>query len=521
MLEYTPYVLPFIFSTIILFLLGIYSFRLRDKVEIAGLFSLQNLAMGVWTLSYALELSSTTLDGKIFWAKMKYVGATTGPVLWFVFSLYYTNHRNWLNTPLKMLLGFFILFTLGVVFTNEFHHWYWTNIFIRPGFPESQSNHGFYFWVYAVGIYSLILASVLIYINYYRTVPIYFRRQSILLVIGTFLPLGIRILEDFVGWDPFPKVDNVILFLLLSALLYAIALFRFSALEIVPIAHSLVVQNINTGIIVLDALGRVVELNPFVQKLLGAESRRFIGKPLNEILNDGPKIKYSPYMLIQVEEEVSFVRNGDPEYFIVQVAPIRDERKNLIGHVISLVDITERKYAEMELERLARTDMLTAITNRRHFFELAENQFTLAQRYDYQLAIMMLDVDHFKSVNDRYGHLAGDSVLQAVAQKCQSHMRSTDIFARYGGEEFIFLLPEQTEVGAMELAERLRQLLEQAEVKFEAWNLKVTASFGLALIQKESGLTLEQMIDRADQALYQSKRAGRNRVTVWRSSQSD
>jgi diguanylate cyclase (GGDEF)-like protein len=185
------------------------------------------------------------------------------------------------------------------------------------------------------------------------------------------------------------------------------------------------------------------------------------------------------------------------------------------------VDITERKYAEMELERLARTDMLTAITNRRHFFELAENQFALAQRYDHQLAIMMLDVDHFKSINDRYGHLAGDSVLQAVAQKCQSHMRSTDIFARYGGEEFIFLLPEQTEVGAVELAERLRQLLEQAEVKFEVWSLKVTASFGLALIQKESGLTLEQMIDRADQALYQSKRDGRNRVTVWRSSQSD
>ena len=108
MLEYTPYVLPFIFSTIILFLLGIYSFRLRDRVEIAGLFSLQNLAMGMWTLCYALELSSTTLDGKILWAKMKYLGATTGPVLWFVFSLYYTNHKHWLTMPLSLALGFFI-----------------------------------------------------------------------------------------------------------------------------------------------------------------------------------------------------------------------------------------------------------------------------------------------------------------------------------------------------------------------------------------------------------------------------
>ena len=520
-LEYTPYFLPIIVSTLILFGLGIYSFRLRNTVEIAGLFALQNFAMAVWTLSYALELASPTLEGKIFWAKMKYFGSTTGPVLWLVFSLYYTNHKDRLTMPLKILLGFFILFTVGVVFTNDFHHWYWTKIFLLPGFPETQSEHGFYFWVYAAGIYLLILASVLIYINYYRTVPVYFRRQSILLVLGTFLPLGIRILEDFVGWDPFPKVDNIILFLLISALFYAVALFRFSALEIVPIAHSSVVQNINSGIIVLDALGRVVELNPFVQKLLGAESRTFIGKPLNEILNDGPKINYSPHMLIQVEEEVSFVRNGASEYFIVQIAPIRDERKNLIGHVISLVDITERKYAEMELERLARTDMLTAITNRRHFFELAESQFALAQRYDHQLAIMMLDVDHFKSINDRYGHLAGDSVLQSVAQKCQSHMRNTDIFARYGGEEFIGLLPEQTEAGAVELAERIRRMLEQAEVKYEAQSLKVTASFGLALIQKESGLTLEQMIDRADQALYQSKRAGRNCITVWQPALSE
>jgi len=521
MLEYTPFVLPFIVSTVILLSLGIYSFRLRDKVEIAGLFSLQNLAMGVWTLCYALELSSTTLEGKIFWAKMKYLGATTGPVLWFVFSLYYTNHKDWLTLPLKTLLSFFILFTVGVVFTNDLHHWYWTKIFISPSFPESQSDHGFYFWVYAVGIYSLILASVVIYLNYYRTVPIYFRRQSILLVIGTFLPLGIRVLEDFVGWDPFPKVDNVILFLLLSALLYAIALFRFSALEIVPIAHSLVVQNINSGIIVLDVLGRVVELNPFVQKLLGPENRTFIGKSLDEIFSQGPKIKYSPQMLDQAEEEISFVQNDGLKYFIVQVAPIRSERKNLIGHVISLVDITERKYAEMELERLARTDMLTGLTNRRHFFELAETQFALAQRYDRELTILMLDVDNFKSINDRHGHLAGDLVLQFVAQECQRHMRNTDIFARYGGEEFICLLPEQTEKGAVEWAERIRRMLEQSEVQYEAWRLKVTASFGVAFIQKESSLTLEQLIDCADQAMYQSKRAGRNRITIWQPASSE
>jgi diguanylate cyclase (GGDEF)-like protein/PAS domain S-box-containing protein len=514
MLAYTPYVLPFIFSTVILLWLGIYSLRFKDRVETAGLFSLQNFAMCLWTLCYGLELSSTTLDGKIFWAKMKYFGATTGPVLWFIFSLSYTNHRNWLTKPLKILLGLFVTFTLGVVFTNEYHHWYWTNIFIREGFSETQSEHGFYFWVYAGVAYSLILASVIIYVRYYRTVPVYFRSQSVLLVIGTFLPLGIRILEDFAHWDPFPKLDNVILFLLFSAVLYAIALFRYSALEIVPIAHSLVVQNINSGILVLDVLGRVVEINPFAKNLIGTKGEQAIGKPVGDVLNEWPSIGYSPELAERHEQELSLGREKDFAYLLVQISPIRNERNKSVGHVIALVDITDRKLTEMELERLARTDVLTGVTNRRHFFELAETQFVRAQRYHQSLAILLLDVDRFKAVNDRYGHLAGDALLQIVARECQNHLRSSDIFARYGGEEFICLLPEQNEEGALETAERIRQIVEQLQVSFESHSICVTASIGLAQVPAVTNLTLERLINQADQALYLSKTNGRNKVTL-------
>jgi len=519
MLEYTPYVLPFIVSTVILFLLGIYSFRLRDKVETARLFSLQNLALGIWTLCYALELSSTSLEGKILWAKMKYLGATTGPVLWLVFSLYYTDRRNWLTKPLKMVLGFFIFFTLLVVFTNELHHWYWTEITLVAGFPETQAGHGFYFWVYAVCVYLLILASVLIYINYYRKVPVYFRRQSLLMVLGSFVPLGVRILEDFFGWDPFPKVDNVILFMLFLAILYAGALFGFSALKIVPIAHSQIVQNINSGILVLDVLGHVVEINPFAAKVIDAEYISPIGRPLNVLLKDGPKINYSPEMTERQEEEIEFESHGQKNFFIIQVSPIRDERQNLIGHVISLIDITERKKAEIELEHLARTDVLTSVTNRRHFFELAEVEFERFKRYGHPLAILIMDVDHFKKINDTQGHLAGDFALKSVAAICQTQLRPTDIFARYGGEEFICLLSEVTEEQALETAERLRKSIENTLLNFADKQIPITASIGLAFAQTNQ--TLESVIDYADRALYQSKNKGRNHVTIWTRSYLD
>ena len=514
-LEFTPYVLPFVFSTAILFWLARYSLRFRDRVETAGLFSMQNLAMAIWTLCYALELSNATLEGKIFWAKMKYVGATTGPVLWFVFSLYYTDRRSWLTTPLKILLGLFVLITLGVVFTNELHHWYWTKIFIVPGLPETQSEHGFYFWIYAGGVYLLILMSVVIYVNYYRTVPSYFRRQSILLVVGTFLPLGIRILEDFIGWDPFPMVDNVILFLLLSAVLYAIALFRFGALEIVPIAHNLIVQNIHSGILVLDEVGRIVEINPFAKKMIGPNSEKAIGNSLDTVLKDWPSIGFSSQLSEQNEQEISLPVADGFAHFLVQTSPIRTELKKKIGHVIVLVDITDRKQTELELERLAHTDLLTAVSNRRSFFELAETQFAVAQRYNRSLVIMMIDIDHFKQINDEYGHLAGDFVLQIVAKNCRGYLRRTDLFARYGGEEFICLLPEQNETGALKLAERIRSTIEQTRTEFDAHSIVITASIGLSLLQTKNELTLEDLIDRADQALYRSKSQGRNRVTLW------
>lgn len=516
MFEYSNFVLWFLASSILLFLLGIYSLRYRDRVETAGLFSLQNFAMSVWSLCYAMELATPSLEGKIFWAKMKYFGATTGPVLWLIFSLYYTNHRHWLTLPLRLALGVFIFGTIAVVFTNELHHWYWTSIYLLPGYPESQSNHGFYFRIYAVGSYLLILTSVFIYIRYYKTVPVYFRRQSIWLVIGTVLPLAVRVPEDFFNIDLIPMVDNIIFFLLISAILYAIALFRLGALEIVPIAHNLVVRNINAGILVMDVVGRVVELNPFARKLIGAKSEHAIGKFSDDVLSDWPSIGYSMQSSEQHEQEICLPGENDPQYFLAQLSPIRDEYNKLIGHVIVLVDITYRKNSEIDLERLARTDMLTSVTNRRHFFELAETQFAQAKRYNRSVAVLLLDVDHFKRVNDRYGHLAGDLILQMVARECQSQLRSSDLFARYGGEEFICLLPEQNQAGALETAEKIRRIIEQAEVVYDSQLICVTASIGLALnLHAESGLTLERLIDRADQALYESKANGRNKVSIW------
>ena len=166
-----------------------------------------------------------------------------------------------------------------------------------------------------------------------------------------------------------------------------------------------------------------------------------------------------------------------------------------------------------EVHMLANTDELTKIYNRRYFFELAEREFERSRRNGSALAIILLDIDDFKPVNDSHGHLAGDFFLQEMCKACQVVVRPYDIFARFGGEEFIFLLPDTDEVRAKAFAERLRQLMAEQVVSFNGATLQRTISAGITIF-KSSGDTLDDLISRADSALYHAKELGKNRVVV-------
>jgi two-component system cell cycle response regulator len=160
---------------------------------------------------------------------------------------------------------------------------------------------------------------------------------------------------------------------------------------------------------------------------------------------------------------------------------------------------------------MATTDALTGLLNRRAFLESTGREVARTKRYGDQLSVILLDVDHFKLINDLRGHAAGDLVLTAVGKLLNTALRTCDIVARWGGEEFVLVLPSSTMEGAEQVAERLRELLERAQIKDGNGDaVAVTASFGVA--SYTTGETLEQVIDRADRAMYLAKSGGRNRV---------
>jgi diguanylate cyclase (GGDEF)-like protein len=164
-----------------------------------------------------------------------------------------------------------------------------------------------------------------------------------------------------------------------------------------------------------------------------------------------------------------------------------------------------------DVQRLAITDPLTGLYNQRHFTTAAEAEVRRACRYGRPLSAVMMDIDHFKRVNDSYGHTTGDRLLQKVAEGCRKELRQADVVGRYGGDEFAIMLPEIDLAAAKQVAERLRRTIAQTQLKTAKGPARVTASLGVAAVDCDN-IRLEALLSRADKALYVAKRKGRNQV---------
>ena len=183
------------------------------------------------------------------------------------------------------------------------------------------------------------------------------------------------------------------------------------------------------------------------------------------------------------------------------------------GLVVNMRDISERKRLMAELERLSETDALTNTLNRRGFLKQAEREFERTRRTGQPLTIVMVDIDHFKAVNDGFGHAAGDLVLAMVADCCRRQSRHIDILSRFGGEEFIILLTDASLEAANRIVTRLHQAIAGSRVSTIKGEVAVTASFGLATVDP-AALDLETAIRLADEALYEAKNSGRNCIKI-------
>lgn len=203
-------------------------------------------------------------------------------------------------------------------------------------------------------------------------------------------------------------------------------------------------------------------------------------------------------------------KDGGRRWLADHSTPWLGRRGEVVGSLGVLVDITHRKRLEESLRVMATMDQLTGVANRRHFLELAEREASRSQRYGRPLSLVLMDIDHFKRVNDRWGHPAGDKVLEEVCRACAGALRESDLLGRLGGEEFAALLVECGQEEALAAAERLRRAVAAGRAHYQGRDIRVTLSLGAA--QLGPGERLADLLARADRALYQAKAGGRDRA---------
>ncbi len=272
------------------------------------------------------------------------------------------------------------------------------------------------------------------------------------------------------------------------------------------------------AIFTMDAQGIVDEWNPSLLRLGGWRAEDVTQRPLDMFFTEEERAAGQMAALLNwahltgsVETEGWRVRRDDSRFWANTVlTALPDDHGAVRGFVAVTRDMTERKRMEDELRRLATTDPLTGALNRRAGQALLAEAFRAPAHGDRRPGVMMLDIDHFKPVNDRYGHDAGDTALCTMVSVCLEVLGTQGALARWGGEEFLIILPSTLEAEALFIAETLRAAIEAEIVEIPTDRISITASLGVAI----GGPNPEKLIRRADGALYEAKGSGRNRVVL-------
>lgn len=303
-----------------------------------------------------------------------------------------------------------------------------------------------------------------------------------------------------------------------------------------------IVDRINVGVFVVDHEYRIHYWNQFMTSYSGQKAEQLLGKNLFEAFPEVPRSWFSKKVQSVFQLKAFGFTSWEQRPYLFQfrhnrpvtggvdwmrqnstLMPLKNEQGDVEFVCVTIQDATDAciyqtmlKEAMQKLELSSRTDGLTQIYNRM-FWEASLNQeLERRKRYGGQLSLLMFDLDHFKSINDTYGHLAGDEVLRSVAARLRSLLRNTDTPGRYGGEEFGLLLPGTGLEGAAHVAERLREVMAAEPVQFGELSIPISISLGITEANDQN-LTNEQLIAEADMALYYSKSHGRNRWTAYHS----
>jgi diguanylate cyclase (GGDEF)-like protein len=349
-----------------------------------------------------------------------------------------------------------------------------------------------------------MFAAFLICILYRSKRDILFKKHSWYIIVAMLIPMLGNLLTAFLQLFP---IDLTSAFASVMGTIIAYTLLFTGAFHVAPMAREEIVENMQDGFILIDLDKRFIDANRAARRLFPVIEYATVGLPVSNLRTelwdrDGELL---PEFSAETESGIKHYRVSADKVMY---------KGRAICTCITIYDNTAVRNLMIELTQMAEHDGLTGLLNRRSFCRDAEKKCSEILRYGGEAFFMMIDIDHFKKVNDTYGHLAGDEVLRVVSKTLSQRFRKTDLVGRYGGEEFCVFLLMADEAMVAGIADEFRKLVEGLVIPFEDKTICVTISIGMAEFPYDGGQTLTELISRADAALYEAKTGGRNRVVV-------
>ena len=479
----------------------------RLKTREGLMFSLFALAAALWSLCVGLEVLSPSRDTMLFFSKLQYVGIAPLPVFWLLFALYYTGLERYL-TPRRTALLFAIpILTIIFVWTNGWHNLIYREVALQGSGIQAtlEVTHGSWFWLgHTVYSYGLLLLGVIVLVRGLVNASSFYRGQYLILLFAASFPITANLLF-LAGVDLLGGVDPTPVSFALSCLVIAPGLLRYRLLDLMPVAHRTVFETLPVAILVLDQHSRIVDSNPAARHLLAQAGDPLIGRAASELVPGWNALLENSFKNRPARETHTDMRvtlGGTSRDLEVRVSALKNASRQAEGYVIMAQDVSDQK----AYEKMAYHDPLTGLANRRLLELEADNALTLAQREGWTVALLYIDLDKFKPVNDRYGHDAGDLLLRQVAERLRTVSRGADVLTRFGGDEFVLLAQHIDEQEAEALATRIVSALKKP-FKLADTTVYISGSIGIAFFPKDAR-HLDALISHADTAMYAAKVAG-------------
>ena len=494
--------------------------------------SLMLLFAAIWSGFYTTRWLGISLEAKVFWSNLIFIGVSAVPTLFLLFALSFTHNESWLTRRNLLLLSIQPVISLLFQWTNPYHHLAYLSLreIEKNGFMVMEFTRGPWYSINVSYSYLVIgIAFSLLVIGALRSGPLY-RDQYRLILLGSILPWAGSVYSE-TNFIALNGLDLAPLTFGISGAIFAFSFLRTRFMDLIPIARDRLIENMSDGVLVVDDQNRIVDINSAMQNLLNDRHFSYLGKNANEAFRDWID-KTKPILDGHETRTELRIPNDPSRYLDVRVTPLYDNKQRLNGKLLVFRDITDRKQVERKLrqanERLqshlieigtlqsqlreqAIRDLLTNLFNRRYLEETLDRELARAARENYPICIVMMDLDHFKKINDTYGHEAGDHMLKALADTLTEQSRRGDFACRYGGEEFVIVMPNISLETAYQRAEKLRMSLNSLYVPYGRFILTTTISMGIACYPT-NGETRQTILRAADRAMYAAKSAGRDYI---------